>query len=332
MSDFIQTTLFQRQTLIGICITLAMFATVLTVLLPYLQRNPLKNRMKSVALEREAIRARERARMANDKERGISLRHQQKAGIRDFVEKLDLRRALADDKTVAALRHAGYRGQNPLNIFLFMRFILPFAFLAGAIFMIYGLGMLEGQSTFVRFFACILAAYAGFYAPNLYVSNKASKRRESITLAWPDALDLLLICVESGMSTEAAFRRIADEIGVQSTDLAEELMLTNAELAFLPDRRLAYENLANRTGMEAIKSMTQALIQAERYGTPVATAMRTLSQESRDMRLLAAEKKAAGLPPKLTVPMIVFFLPVLFMVILGPAMIRIFAEGGIAGN
>lgn len=332
MRDFIQTTLFQRQTLIGICITLAMFATVLTLLLPYLQRNPLKNRMKSVALEREAIRARERARMANDKERGISLRHQQKAGIRDFVEKLDLRRALADDKTVAALRHAGYRGQNPLNIFLFMRFILPFAFLAGAIFMVFGLGMLEGQSTFVRFFACVLAAYAGFYAPNLYVSNKASKRRESITLAWPDALDLLLICVESGMSTEAAFRRIADEIGVQSTDLAEELMLTNAELAFLPDRRLAYENLANRTGMEAIKSMTQALIQAERYGTPVATAMRTLSQESRDMRLLAAEKKAAGLPPKLTVPMIVFFLPVLFMVILGPAMIKIFAEGGIAGN
>lgn len=332
MRDFIQTTLFQRQTLIGICITLAMFATVLTLLLPYLQRNPLKNRMKSVALEREAIRARERARMANDKERGISLRHQQKAGIRHFVEKLDLRRALADDKTVAALRHAGYRGQNPLNIFLFMRFILPFAFLAGAIFMVFGLGMLEGQSTFVRFFACVLAAYAGFYAPNLYVSNKASKRRESITLAWPDALDLLLICVESGMSTEAAFRRIADEIGVQSTDLAEELMLTNAELAFLPDRRLAYENLANRTGMEAIKSMTQALIQAERYGTPVATAMRTLSQESRDMRLLAAEKKAAGLPPKLTVPMIVFFLPVLFMVILGPAMIKIFAEGGIAGN
>ena len=142
----------------------------------------------------------------------------------------------------------------------------------------------------------------------------------------------MLICVESGMSTEAAFRRVADEIGIQSVDLAEELMLTNAELAFLPERRQAYENLANRTGMEAIKSMTQALIQAERYGTPVATAMRTLSQESRDMRLLAAEKKAAGLPPKLTVPMIVFFLPVLFMVILGPAMIQIFGAGGIAGN
>lgn len=332
MREFFETSLFQRQTLISIFIMFAMFATVLTLLLPHFQRNPLKNRMKSVALEREAIRARERARIANEKERGISLRHQQKAGIRDFVEKLDLRRALADEKTVASLRQAGFRGQNPLNIFLFMRFILPFAFLGVAIFLIFGLGMLKQQTAFMRFVICIVVAYAGFYAPNLYVSNIAAKRRESITLAWPDALDLMLICVESGMSTEAAFRRVADEIGIQSADLAEELMLTNAELAFLPERRLAYENLASRTGMEAVKSMTQALIQAERYGTPVATAMRTLSQESRDMRLLAAEKKAAGLPPKLTVPMIVFFLPVLFMVILGPAMIQLFGQGGAAGN
>ena len=332
MRELFETTLFQRQTLISVFIMFAMFATVFTLLLPYFQRNPLKNRMKSVALEREAIRARERARIANEKERGISLRHQQKAGIRDFVEKLDLRRALADEKTVASLRQAGFRGQNPLNIFLFMRFILPFAFLGVAIFLIFGLGMLKQQTAFMRFVICIVVAYAGFYAPNLYVSNIAAKRRESITLAWPDALDLMLICVESGMSTEAAFRRVADEIGIQSADLAEELMLTNAELAFLPERRQAYENLASRTGMEAVKSMTQALIQAERYGTPVATAMRTLSQESRDMRLLAAEKKAAGLPPKLTVPMIVFFLPVLFMVILGPAMIQLFGQGGAAGN
>ena len=156
MQNFFETTLFQRQTLISIFIMFAMFATIMTLLLPYFQRNPLKNRMKSVALEREALRARERARMANDKERGISLRHQQKAGIRDFVEKLDLRRALADEKTVASLRQAGFRGQNPLNIFLFMRFILPFAFLALAIFMIFGLGILAQQSTFVRFSSVFL--------------------------------------------------------------------------------------------------------------------------------------------------------------------------------
>jgi len=125
---------------------------------------------------------------------------------------------------------------------------------------------------------------------------------------------------------------VADEIGIQSVELAEELMLTNAELSFLPERRQAYENLANRTGLDPVKSVTQALIQAERYGTPVAQALRTLSQESRDLRLLDAEKKAAALPPKLTVPMIVFFLPVLFIVILGPAFIQISAQGGLFGG
>lgn len=197
---------------------------------------------------------------------------------------------------------------------------------------IFMLGVLADQTFFVRLLVCIFAGYAGFYAPNLYVSNRATKRKQSIRRAWPDALDLMLICVESGMSTEAAFRRVADEIGIQSVELAEELMLTNAELSFLPERRQAYENLANRTGLEPVKSVTQALIQAERYGTPVAQALRTLSQESRDLRLLEAEKKAAALPPKLTVPMIVFFLPVLFIVILGPAFIQISAQGGLFGG
>ena len=142
----------------------------------------------------------------------------------------------------------------------------------------------------------------------------------------------MLICVESGMSVEAAFRKVADEIGIQSVELAEELMLTNAELSFLPERRQAYDNLASRTGVDQVKSVSQALIQAERYGTPVSQALRTLSQESRDLRMLEAEKKAAALPPKLTVPMIVFFLPVLFIVILGPAFIQIAAQGGLFGS
>lgn len=134
------------------------------------------------------------------------------------------------------------------------------------------------------------------------------------------------ICVESGMSIEAAFRKVALEIGTASTALAEELVLTNAELSYLQERRKGYENLAERTGLDGVKSVTMALIQAERYGTPLGVALRTLSQENRDMRMAEAEKKAAGLPPKLTVPMIVFFLPVLFAVIMGPAMIRISAK------
>ncbi len=236
--------------------------------MPVLSGSALKSRMKSVATEREAIRSRERARLAAESDRRNSLRHQQKQGIREFVEKLDLKRALADEKTIASLRQAGFRGQNPLNIFLFLRFVLPFGAMLIAAVYIFVLGVLADQSFFVRLLVCIFAGYAGFYAPNLYVSNKATKRKQSIRRAWPDALDLMLICVESGMSTEAAFRRVADEIGIQSVELAEELMLTNAELSFLPERRQAYDNLANRTGLEPVKSVTQALIQAERYGTP----------------------------------------------------------------
>ena len=185
------------------------------------------------------------------------------------------------------------------------------------------------QPPFLKVLFALAFSYAGFYAPNLFVNNRISKRQTSIRRAWPDALDLMLICVESGIATEGAFRKVSDEIGSQSVELAEELVLTTAELSFLPERRQAYENLASRTGLDSVKSVMQALTQAEKYGTPVATALRVLSAESRDTRLNEAEKKAAALPPKLTVPMILFFLPVLFIVILGPAGIGISARGGI---
>jgi tight adherence protein C len=161
--------------------------------------------------------------------------------------------------------------------------------------------------------------------PLLFLKNKIAKRQLSIKRAFPDALDLLLICVESGMSIEAAFRRVSMEIGSQSIALAEELTLTTAELSYLQDRRQAYDNLGKRTDLEGVKAVCLALQQAERYGTSLAQTLRVLSQENRDMRMTEAEKKAAGLPPKLTVPMIVFFLPVLFVVILGPAAIRVMA-------
>jgi tight adherence protein C len=170
---------------------------------------------------------------------------------------------------------------------------------------------------------CLAATYVGMQVPNFFLKNKIQKRNQSINRAFPDALDLLLICVESGMSAEMAFRRVSQEIGTQSIALAEELMLLTAELSYLPDRRQAYENLARRIDLESVRSVCLALQQAERYGTPMATALRVLAQENRDMRMSEAEKKAAGLPPKLTVPMILFFLPVLFVVILGPAIIKI---------
>jgi len=159
----------------------------------------------------------------------------------------------------------------------------------------------------------------------LLLKNQIQRRQLSINRAFPEALDLLLICVESGMSIEAAFRKVSDEVGSQSVPLAEELMLTTAELSYLPNRRQAYDNLVKRTDLQGVKSVCMALQQAERYGTPLGAMLRTMAQENRDMRMAEAEKKAAGLPPKLTVPMILFFLPVLFVVILGPAIIQIIA-------
>ncbi|WP_206456339.1 type II secretion system F family protein [Aurantimonas marina] len=307
-------------------IAVAVFTTLVTITLPLLAGNQLKSRMKAVALEREQVRARERARMAIEKEqgRGGGLRQQDSKGIVALVvNSLNLRKALVDDKTVANLRVAGYRGQRPLTLFLFARAIMPLVMLTLALFYVFGLGLFAAQPTMFRVLGCIGFAYLGFYAPIVFISNQASKRRLSITRAWPDALDLLLICVESGNSIEAAFRRVAEEIGIQSVALAEELVLVCAELSYLPDRKVAYDNLAARTGLDGVRAVTTALVQAERYGTPLGTALRTLSQENRDTRMNLAEKKAAALPPKLTVPMIVFFLPVLFAVIIGPAIIQV---------
>jgi tight adherence protein C len=327
MSDQIVKQLTDPAFLIAIFVSIAVFATVFT-LLPALGGDPLKARMKSVALERDELRAKQRARLAAESDRRRKgLREEQSAGMLSVVERLDLRRALVDESTVAKMKMAGFRGQNPLTRFLFFRLVLPFVFFGGAVVYLFVLGGLPQQPFFIKIFVCVVFAYAGFYAPVLYVSNLASKRKRSIQMAWPDALDLMLICVESGMSVEAAFRRVAEEIGSQSVALAEEFVLTNAELSFLQERRQAYENLANRTGLESVKSVAQALIQAERYGTPVAMALRVLANESRDMRMNAAEKKAAALPPKLTVPMILFFLPVLFAVILGPAGIQVSQHG-----
>jgi tight adherence protein C len=159
----------------------------------------------------------------------------------------------------------------------------------------------------------------------LFLKNAISKRQLSIKRAFPDALDLLLICIESGMSIETAFRKVSSEIVTQSVALSEEFTLTTAELSYLQDRKVAYENLAKRTGLEGVKSVCLALQQSERYGTPLAQSLRVMAQENRDMRMNEAEKKAAALPPKLTVPMILFFLPVLFVVILGPTGIKVAA-------
>ena len=220
------------------------------------------------------------------------------------------------------LRKAGYRGHGPVVTFLAVRLIAPLAMLLIASLAVFVLPALE-QPLAVELGIVLVATAVGYYAPFLYVRHKIGKRQKAIRRAWPDALDLLLICVESGMSIEAALLRVSGEIGAQSVELAEELSLTTAEMSYLQDRRKAYENLGTRTGVENVRSVVTSLIQAEKYGTPLGQSLRVLAQDGRDQRMGEAEKKAAGLPPKLTVPMIIFFLPVLFAVIMGPAGIQI---------
>jgi tight adherence protein C len=316
------TTFTDPATLLALLVAVAVFATLYTLAAPFLEKGDLDKRMKAVSTERDQIRARERARVSAENSK-TSLRAQNNQSVRQIVERFNLRKALVDDNTVNKLRAAGLRSQNALNMFLVARFLLPFAFLAAAVVWIFVLGNLASRPLPIRMLAAIVVAYIGFYAPNIYVTNLVNKRQASIKRAWPDALDLMLICVESGISMEAAMRRVAEEMAQQSPPLAEEMVLTTAELSFLQDRRTALENLGIRTQLDGVKAVTQALIQAERYGTPIAQALRVLAQEGRDERMNEAEKKAAALPPKLTVPMILFFLPVLIAVILGPAGIQV---------
>lgn len=311
------------ENMIAVLAALAVFATIVTIAMPVLQRDELSDRMKSAAIEREQIRARERARLVNEKKKNAGLKHEEQGGfIKNVVDKLKLRNVLAEESTFNNLMIAGYRKPSHIYIFLFFRVTMPIVLFAVAA--VYVFLFAEMKHAFiVKLTVCLVVAYIGLYLPNMFVKNQIAKRQLSIRRAWPDALDLMLICVESGMSIEAAFKKVAAEIGDQSAPLAEEMVLTTAELSYLAERRQAYENLAARTDLDGVKSVTMALIQAERYGTPLGTALRVLAQENRDMRMQEAEKKAAALPPKLTVPMIVFFLPVLFMVILGPSIIRI---------
>ncbi len=311
---------FEPQFLTMMFAAIAAGATVLTLAMPLLAKDTLSARMKAVAFEREKIRLRERERMAQGNK--VTLRQSPKAYMKTIVENFNLSKWVGQEQARTMLVQAGYRGQAPYVTYLFFRMVMPVAMLLASLFYVFVVIQLN-QPTMIKIGIGIGAAYFGMLSPNLFLRNKIQRRQVSIKRAFPDSLDLLLICIESGMSVEASFQKVSEEVGTQSIPLAEELTLTTAELSYLPDRRQAYDNLAQRTGLEGVKSVCLALQQAERYGTPLGATMRVLSQESRDARMSEAEKQAAALPPKLTVPMILFFLPVLFVVILGPAAIKV---------
>ena len=319
MWELVSQTINDQQRLGGLALALAVIATLVSIVLPLFDTDRLADRMKMVASERELIRARERERAARP-----ALRKKGQPFMKQIVERFDLSRWLGTETARMMLAQAGYRGEAAEMAFLFFRLLTPL--LTAAVTAFYVFLVLDLQwSPMIKVGAVIFGAYLGIKAPEIFLKNKATKRQQSMKRAFPDVLDLMLICVQSGMSVEHALGIVADQIGTQSVELAEELKLTMAELSFLPNRKTAYDNLADRTGLDTARQISSVLSQAERYGTPLGAALRTVSDESRNTRMMEAEKKAAALPPKLTVPMIVFFLPVLFAAIGTPAAIQVMA-------
>ncbi|WP_375450134.1 type II secretion system F family protein [uncultured Devosia sp.] len=313
--------------LISVLAAISVAAVVFTFGSSFVVKTEMRTRIKRVALERDKLRAEEMARLRGsgpiDQRSTMRRQAETKNYMKAIVEGFDLKKAFQDDATVDKLAIAGYRGQGHLTTFLFMRFITPiiiFVLVTAYLFLAPG-----SRPAYLNVVYGIGAGLVGSYLPVVMLKNATVKRQKSIKRAWPDTLDLMLLCVEAGMSVEHAIKRVAKEIGNQSAQLAEELTLTNAELSFLEDRSRAYENLARRTGLDNVRSVMTALIQADRYGTSVGQALRVMAEEGRETRMMDAEKKAASLPPKMTVPLILFFLPVLFIVIIAPAMIKVFA-------
>lgn len=319
MNDFgLLNLLVEPEFMVSALSAIAVFATILTMAGPMMQGDRLNARLKAVAIQREELRRRQREALAK---RG-QLRSTPIGFMKRTLDQLNLQNILESANTKEKLAMAGFRGQGPLVTFMFFRFVMPFITFAAVLFYLFLVN--DYKLPFMARLAMSAGAgLVGFYLPDVFVTNLITRRQQSIMTAFPDALDLLLICVESGMSIEAAFNRVAGEVGTQSIELAEELTLTTAELSYLPDRKQAYDNLAKRCGHPGVKAVATSLVQAERYGTPLGTALRVMAQENREMRMQSAEQKAASLPAKLTVPMIIFFLPVLFIVIMGPAAIKI---------
>lgn len=323
MANDIVDTLTDPLLIAGVLAAGACFATIVTIAAPSLAEDKLGSRLKEVAKKREELRKRSRAELAKG---SGSLQHKDANSFaKSLVNKLNLQKALADDTLAEKLVRAGLRGHAAQTMFYFYRAALPIGFALAALAYVIFLG--QELSFQMKLVAVVGGLAAGFYAPNIYLQNLADNRRTKIMSSFPDSLDMMLICVESGMSIEMALGRVGQEIATASVELAEEFALTTAELSYLPERRMAYENLARRTNHPGVKAVAMALTQAEKYGTPVGQALRVMAKENRDLRLAEAEKKAASLPPKLTVPMILFFLPVLFAVILGPAGIQVSERG-----
>ncbi|WP_404378698.1 type II secretion system F family protein [Caenispirillum salinarum] len=296
-------------------------ATLLALLLPLLRRDERSRRLKALKQRREQLR--------QETQRQLERRKAEARGpkkhvtlMRKVLDRLRLGHLVSSRSLQQRLSAAGYRQPQAPVVYVFVQVVAPFVF-AGVALLLIGLAR-EAPSTGMQILIVGGLTAAGLLLPWILLKNAADKRRAEITLFFPDALDLLVICTEAGLSVDAAFARVTEELAETSPVLAQELSITAAEQAFLGDRRKAYMNLAERTGVPAARALATSLAQAEKYGTPVSQALKVLSQENREERLSRAERKAAALPAQLTVPMIIFFLPVLLVVIIGPAIIQVF--------
>lgn len=324
MAGFVET-VTDRQVQIAVLASLAAAASIYTVAEPFFVQDRLKERMKAVSEYRERLRREQKESFAARRNQKGIRSNSARGALKGVVENLKLFEVFDAAEARKKLVMAGFRGERPVFIFMAARIGMPFVMAIAVGIYVYVLKGLELDS-FGKLLTVFGGFFSGFYVPNLYINNAVSKRQQKVQSAWPDGLDLLLICVESGMSIEAALQKVSEEIGSGAAELAEEFGLTVAELSYLQERKQAYINLAERTGLDGVKGVTTALIQSEKYGTPLGQSLRVMAQESRDLRMQEAEKKAAALPPKLTVPMIGFFLPVLFAVILGPAIMQLMGQ------
>lgn len=310
--------LFDPQTIILVLASGATFMMVAAMALPFIERDPLTSRLSAVAKRREELSQQQRAKT----QKQPLLGKRQISTMKIILERLKLENLMGSGALRIKLSQAGFRGQAPSVVFAFTRLLLPLVFAIWVGVMLFVSKKFELDFG-IKLGITFGSALVGFGLPTVLLNNLIQKRQKQLTLGFPDALDLLVICVEAGLSLEAAFNRVTDEMALSAPIVAEEFGLTSAELAFFTDRRMALKNFVDRTGLPSVKSLVTALIQTEKYGTSLATSLRVLAQENRDARMSRAEEKAASLPAKLTVPMITFFLPVIFIVVLGPSVIQL---------
>jgi len=300
--------------LAGLAAMAVMFAIYAAVTI----RDPMAKRVKSLNDRREQLKAGIVTHTAK-KRASLVRKNDTTDKMRDTLSSLKMLQDSQIKDVQQRLAQAGIRKKEWAVAVIFARLIAPIVLGGAAATLIYGMNYFPDWSTFKKFMGFAVALGLGYKGPDIWLKNLINKRTDAVRKGLPDALDLLVICAEAGLTVDAAFNRVAKELGRAYPELGDEFALTAIELSFLSERRQAFENLAYRVDLEAVKGVTTTMVQTERYGTPLASALRVLSAEFRNDRMMRAEEKAARLPAIMTVPLILFILPVLFIVILGPA-------------